>query len=771
MLDISFGLNRTDVNWKPTPMEWDAFVEVLRRVRRTDETMEEFDHMDKTNKDKIKNGKAFVGGLVKGGRRKKGNIINRWLITLDADNADEYFADKVAFLIGQYAYVLYSTHSSRPNKLKYRLVCPVDHAICPDQYAAVSRKIAYLIGMHYFDKTTYDVHRLMYLPSCSKDAKEVFIENLGPPVDVDYILGLYIDWHNPAEWPRHIDEDKDITASLKVLGNPKDKQGTIGQFCNVYGMVEGIEKFLFDVYEATGDENRWTFRGGSSFGGMRIYDNSWAYSEHQSDPANTGHCLNIFDLVRIHKFGFMDKDVKEHTPITKYPSYQAMMEFVANDPEVKKALMQEIRNEFQILESDEDLEDSIEFNPKTTLPYPTAKNAEILLRCGEFKGILAYDAFGNTEVIRGPLPWRGLERPLCEYEPWLGADDNRLEHYFDKKYEFKSAKTLRNAFTEVVHMNAFHPIKEYLNPLTWDGTQRIDRMMPNYLGADDTHYVRSVTRIMFVAAVKRIYEPGCKFDEMLVLVGPQGSGKSSILAKLGRKWFSDSLRSFENKEAGEHLQNGWIFEISELSAMKKSEVEEVKAFISKTDDRYRVAYDRQVSEFPRKCVFIGTTNNRNFLKDTTGNRRFLPVNVDPTKAIYNHWEHLTDAVIDQIWAEALYLYNAGESIRLDQEATMEAERQQQRHMEQDTREGIIQEWLESPVQAGFPAVSPGELRKRVCATQILIECLGSKLSDLRPHHSKEICDIMRKMPGWKELEKRVRVDHYGQQTAFERVDR
>src|SRR5690606_17633154 len=162
--------------------------------------------------------------------------------------------------------------------------------------------------------------------------------------------------------------------------------------------------------------------------------------------------------------------------------------------------------------------------------------------------------------------------------------------------------------------------------------------------------------------------------QMLVLIGKQGAGKSSLLAKLGRDWFSDSLRTFENKEAGEHLQNAWIFEIGELSAMKKSEVEEVKAFLSKTEDRYRVAYDRQVSEFPRKCVFFGTTNTREFLRDPSGNRRFWPVEVVPDRARCSHWDALDTDGVRQIWAEVLEWYRAGESLVLDAEAAAEAVR-------------------------------------------------------------------------------------------------
>lgn len=318
-------------------------------------------------------------------------------------------------------------------------------------------------------------------------------------------------------------------------------------------------------------------------------------------------------------------------------------------------------------------------------------------------------------------------------------------------------------------MNTFHPIKTYLESAKWDGVPRAERLFVVYLGAADTHYVRQVTRKMLLAAVARLYQPGCKFDQMLVLVGPQGAGKSSLLAKLGREWFSDSLRTFENKEAGEHLQSGWIFEIGELSAMKKTEVEEVKAFLSKTEDRYRVAYDRQVTEFPRKCVFFGTTNTRGFLRDMTGNRRFWPVEVDPEQAELSHWDHLTEADVSQIWAEVLSWYSQGESLQLDNEARTEAERQQAAHMESDPREGLIQEWLESEELDELDRPT-GQQRQRVCAAQIWVECLGKKKGDMKPWEAKELCDILRRIPNWAERKGRVRTPAYGLQTSFERAE-
>lgn len=778
-LDISFGKHRADTSWKVEYLEWDEFVDRLQKVRRTHETMAQYDKMTIPARGKAKDGPAFVGGFVRGGRRKKENVESRSLITLDADHGDDGFIFAAELVLGGTAYAIYSTHSYRPDRHKYRLIAPVDRTMSPDEYAAVSRKLAEQIGMDYFDKTTFEVHRLMYLRSCSKDAEPVLEVYQGDPLSVDLILAQYADWKDPLQWPRHAG-DKAQRHTTKRMEDPRAKVGVVGAFCRCYTISEAIAEFLPDVYDPVDDSlTRYTHIGSTSYGGLVVYDeDTFAFSHHESDPCS-GREVNAFDLVRLHKFGKLDDRASENTNISKLPSHLAMEQFAVQQPKVKLSRMAEIHDEFSSAEddsSDNDPEDEnwkkkLDLHPKSGKPLATAKNIELILKHGTWYGVLGYDAFGNTEIIRKSLPWRGPERSHRAYEPWLGADDKRLQHWFSKLYQISSAKAIQNAFTEVVHKNKFHPIKSYVESYSWDGVGRAERVFIDYLGAADNHYVKQVTRKMLLAAIKRLYAPGCKFDEMLVLIGPQGVGKSSLLAKLGREWFSDSLRTFENKEAGEHLQSGWIFEIGELSAMKKSEVEEVKAFLSKTEDRYRVAYDRQVTEFPRKCVFFGTTNTKDFLRDTTGNRRFWPVEVHPEKAIYNHWNHLTEYLVGQIWAEVLSWFKAGESLALDEDSRVEAGRQQAAHLEADPREGIIQEWLETPIKDEWGEENEvGMMRNRVCASQIWTECLNNKKGAIRSWEAREICDIMRRVSGWRELKNRVQIPGYGKQTAFERAD-
>ncbi|KEO84772.1 virulence protein E [Tumebacillus flagellatus] len=777
-LDISFGKHRADTAWKPEYLTWDEFVDRLRKVRRTSETIAEYDKMHNIARHKAKDGPAFVGGLVRGGRRKKENVDTRSLITLDADHiTDDGFLFACELVLGGTAYAVYSTHSHRPHAPKYRLVVPADRTMTPDEYAAVARKIAEQIGMLYFDSTTFHVHRLMYLPSCSKDA-EPFLEVVdGDPLFVDGVLAEYDDWRDVMQWPRHPDAKIERTAAHR-MEDPRVKQGVIGAFCRLFSISEAIETFLPDTYEAVDDTlTRYTFVGASSYGGLVVYDDdTFAYSHHESDPCS-GREVNAFDLVRLHKFGALDDRASEKTNITKLPSYTAMMAFAANNGRVKREMLSQLSDDFAEAEAESDEEgpqtdwvEELKTSEKTGLPLPTAKNAELILSNGAFSGVLAYDAFGNTEVIRKALPWRPRERPHEDYEPWLAADDKRLLHWFGKNYEIKAASTIQNAFTEVAHANRFHPIIEFLEAQEWDGRERVERLFIDYLGAEDSAYVREVTRKMFVAAVKRLYEPGCKFDYMLVLVGPQGANKSTIIQMLAQRWFSDSLKTFDSKEAGEHLQSAWIFEFGELAGMSKTEVDEIKQFITKRSDKYRVAYDRVITDFPRKCVFFGTTNNWNFLKDPTGNRRFWPVTVDPAKRTKSVFEHLTTYEIGQFWAEVLEMYRAGEELMLSPEIDREASLVQGLHMEDDPRVGLIQEWLETPVQPDEWADEPEPyLRDRVCAAQIWAECLHNKTGAIRAWEAREILDLMRRIPGWKERPGKARMGEYGIQRVFERV--
>ncbi|MFH5182917.1 VapE domain-containing protein [Paenibacillus sp. TAB 01] len=788
MLNISYGRNRGEKNWKPKyGVEWADFVKELRAVRYTDETMREYDAMDNDARSAVKDGPAYVGGEVNGGRRLRESVSSRCLITLDADHVEsaEDFLFDVDLNLDGYAYYIYSTHSHRAKKAKFRLVLPMDREASPDEYAAASRKLAAEIGMHYFDHTTFQVHRLMYFPSCSKDAKPVGIEGTGDLISLDGILSRYDNWRDASTWPRAAGE-KTYREGVKKMQDPREKEGLIGEFCRQYSITEAIAAFLPDIYEETAHPDRYTYVGASSSAGLIVYDDdTFAYSQHESDPAN-GRGLNAFDLVRIHLFGDQDADSKESTNHTKLPSYEAMQEFAVKLPGIRSSLIQKrltAAEDFaEDLKAEGAWQEQLDVDKKTGAILSTANNAELLLRYGEFEGVLGYDAFQNREVIRARLPWRDRRLKHEEYEAWLASDDARLQHHFSKKYDFNTQYLLKNAFTEVVQSKQFHPVKEYLEANAWDGVERLDTLFIDYLGAEDTPYIREVTRKSLTAAVKRIYEPGCKYDTMVVLIGPQGSHKSSLISRLGGPWFNDSLKTFENKEASEQLQGAWIIEIGELAAMKKADVDEIKNFLSKTSDRYRVAYDRVVSDFPRKCVFFGTTNNEDFLKDPTGNRRFWPVKVNPADRLMNHFEHLDDYAISQVWAEALVAYRSGESLLLSPSLQGVLSELHKTHTEADQWEEPIRQFLDIPITEDWDSLDEQQRRQyfydkptgtvrrdSITAQEVANECLRKDILSLANWEAKRIHAILRSLPGWEQRDKRGVHSIYGKQFHYDRV--
>lgn len=328
-----------------------------------------------------------------------------------------------------------------------------------------------------------------------------------------------------------------------------------------------------------------------------------------------------------------------------------------------------------------------------------------------------------------------------------------------------------------------HVVRDYLKNLVWDGIPRIDRLLVDYLGTADTLYERAIIRKSLVAAVARIFKPGTKFDNMIILVGKQGIGKSTFLKKLGMSWFSDSIGKFEGKEAYEQLRGVWIIEVPELTGFNRTEMSDIKQFLSKQEDIYREAYARRTSAFKRQCVFFGTTNDNEFLRDKTGNRRFWPVNVGlkvPTKSIFTD----LDFEVDQIWAEACELYKNGEKLYLDSEEAQIATERQEEHLENNPKEGLIKEFVARKVIAGFNEKSiddrkmfwandrtaiESELidRDRICAAEIWCECFGADLKMMKRADAVEINGILSTIKEFERSEKAIRFGpYYGMQKCF-----
>lgn len=791
--DIATGRSRKETHWRNKEVLWSAFLKKISESHYTAEKYSEYMGEKKTRQDEIKDVGGFVGGYVNNGRRKSENIIHRQLITLDIDFASNDIWDDYTLLYSNAA-ALYSTHKHSAENPRFRLIMPLDRPVAPDEYIAIARRIAGSLDINSFDDTTYEPCRLMYWPSTSKNAEYVFKYLDGPWICADEVLASYKNWRDASEWPVSDRAGEVIRREIKKQGDPLEKPGVVGAFCRTYDIHEAIELFLSDVYVSCDMENRYTYKDGSTAAGLVTYDDKYAYSHHGTDPAS-GKLCNAFDLVRLHLYGLKDEDAKEDTPSNRLPSYTAMVDFASKDSKVRKRLgverLQEVRSDFAEAYGgdgeeapDTDWLELMDVDGKGNYRSTIANIRTILENDPAVKNVFAKNNFEKREVALRDLPWRKIDLNTTYLSD---VDDAGLRDYLETTYGITGIQKVKDALDLTVEKNAFHPVRDYLNEVSWDGEERLDTLLIDYLGAEDTPYIRAVTRKTFVAAVARIFQPGIKFDYVLVLVGKQGIGKSTIIKKLGKSWYSDSFGTVQGKEAFEQIQGVWLVEMGELAGLKKAEMETIKHFISKQEDRYRVAYGRRIDNFPRQCVFFGTTNNKDFLHDPTGNRRFWPVDTMegvPAKSVFTD---LDDYEIDQLWAEAVYLYRAGETRYLDKELEEQAYLKQTEHSETDERTGIVQQYLDTLLPEDWDDLdlfrrrnflSGDELsakgtvqRNRVCIAELWCELFGKPQAEMSRFNTKDLNSIMRNLKGWEESKFPVNIKNYGRQRVYRRVEK
>lgn len=778
-VSIAVGKNRFEKQWKNRQMSWSALLKKLEEPVRTAESIAEYMKLPKPEQDRIKDVGGFVGGTLKGGRRGNGHVESRQVVCLDADFAPCGLDEDMA-LLATYAYAVYSTHKHRPDRPRLRFLIPLDRAVTPDEYEAIARKLAEEIGIDYFDDTTYQPPRLMYFPSVAADGEYIFDYADEPWVSADEVLSRYPDWTDTGYWPESSRAQEGIRRNAKKQGDPLEKGGLIGAFCRTYSVEDAIAEFLPDAYEPCAMEGRYTYTGGSTAAGLVVYDGGkFAYSNHATDPCS-GKLCNAFDLVRLHKFGAMDEDAAPGTAVTKLPSYKAMVDLIQKDDRTKLTIAEERKQQAaEEFGDDGSWLTKLEYSRKGEIENSLNNVLLILQNDPELKGIVFNQMADNLE-IRGKVPWNHPGKF------WRDADDSQLEAYLSSCYaEFTKARIL-TAITKAADDRSYHPVRNYLGSLPeWDRTPRVDTLLTDYLGAEDNPYTRAVTRKTLCAAITRVFHPGCKFDTVLVLCGPQGIGKSTLIAKIGMEWFSDSLNLADtrDKTAAEKLQGYWIIEIGEMAGIGSAGVKTLRNFITTQDDRYRASYGHRVSPHPRQCILIGTTNSEDgYLNDVEGGRRFWPVRV-PRIGKKKVWD-ITQEEVDQIWAEAMYLVKAGESLILAGDMADEAKKRQKEAMVSDPRDEKVREYLEQRLPADwyerdldrrrdflygseFPVPDAVLRRDWVCAQEIWCECFGNSLSKMLPQDTYAIKKIMAKMEGWECSSERKRLGaEYGRQRVY-----
>lgn len=772
-MKIAYGNSRMEKRWKNNEISWEDFCRRVSTTQTTTETVEEYRKMTKPQQDAVKDVGGFVGGHLRGGRRKTGTVLCRSMLTLDMDHGTPDILDELS-LLNSHEVCVYSTHKHTPEAPRLRLIFPLKRDVSEEEYPALARKVAQEIGMDLFDDTTYQPHRLMYWPSTSRNGEYVYRVMDGDILDPDAYLGMYDDWRDVSTWPVSSRESEAVEKSAKQQADPLAKTGAVGAFCRTYPIREAIEKFLPDVYAPSAMEGRYDYIPADSSAGVIIIDEKFSYSFHATDPA-CGQLLNAFDAVRVHKFP--DDDPKK--------SYNAMAEFAAADERVKLRIFEEKRQaaaeDFD--EADPDAwKKQLQYEKKSMELKNNLHNLMLILENDEnLKGIV-FNQLADGMEIRGNVPW---PHPA---KFWRDADDAQLICYVDAAYGTFSARNYDIAVTKAVDDRSYHPIREFFETLPdWDGVERADTLLVDYLGAEDTPYVRAVTRKELCAAYCRVYHPGIKFDSMIVLNGDQGIGKSTLIAKLGGEWYSDSLNlsDMNDKTAAEKLQGYWIMEIGELAGMRKADLDKVKAFISRQDDKYRASFGRRVTPHPRQCVFFGTTNSQNgYLRDITGNRRYWNVKV-PGNGKYKPWD-MDEDTVKQVWAEVMVYAKAGEKLYLPPELEAYAKEEQRAAMERDDREGLVQEYLDMLLpdtwdsmdvykrrdyvrDADDPMRPDGSVRRmEVSNMEIWCECFGKAKEDMKPSDSYSIAAIMERMDGWSRTGKAKVLPIYGKQRIYRR---
>ena len=397
------------------------------------------------------------------------------------------------------------------------------------------------------------------------------------------------------------------------------------------------------------------------------------------------------------------------------------------------------------------------------------------------------DIFSSRILVRDGVPWdRKFETPD---RIWTDTDDAGLRWYLESNYGITSTNKIIDGVNLIAEENAENKITTRLQSTQWDGEKRIETLFIDYLGCEDNVYTREVSEKSLVAAVRRAIFGGIKWDNMPILIGPQGVGKSTFLKILGMDWYNDSLVNVEGKDACEIIQGSWILEMGELSSLRKSELNLVKNFLSRTDDIFRASYGRRAQKYPRRCAFFGTANDTNFLRDETGNRRFWPIDCfihSPIKSIFND---LNDE-LDQIWAEACELAkNEFYSLVLSKEAEKIAKEEQEAHSEDNVFKGIILDYLDKKIPKNWNSLDAFAkrtfldeyetmskqydendliLRDKVCAAEIWEEALKNSIRFMKKSDSIEINKVLASLKEWEKMKTSSKFGKYGVQRGYKR---
>lgn len=653
-ITISTGASRQAKVWTPQTLLISELYEKLKTPARGQETLDQYMSLQKPQQDALKDVGGYVAGEIVGGRRKAGYVKGRDVLTLDLDHIPAGQTDTVLRRVEGLGcgYCVYSTRKHSPAAPRLRIVVPLDRTATPDEYEAIARKLAEMIGIEMADPSTFEPSRLMYYPSCCADSEYVYQTGDKPLLSADGMLGLYADWRNVAAWPQVPGTEKAPKRLAARQGDPEEKQGVIGAFCRTYDVLQAMDAFLPGVYEPVpGFDDRYTYTGGSTTGGAIIYDGGkFLFSHHATDPCG-GRLVNSFDMVRLHKFGDQDDDAAPGTPTNRLPSNMAMLELCKQDTAVSNLLHKERGTEI------------LEAFQKTGQPTQ-ANEAELAMFLGGLKGEVL-----TTDVVRRLVTLLGIQIKLNDVtwhvelsgypKAWSRANaGNLLPVPLLDRLKLAGVKgtaktTVADCLDVIAEENRFNPVTEMFEAAPWDSADRITELYDIW-GVTDS-LSQTLIRKWLLQSVAMAYNDEYNpqgADGVLVLQGEQGIGKTSALRQLvplPRMFKEGAKLDLRNKDTYMQALNSWICELGELDRTTSRDSAGLKAFLTQDMDEYRTPYAQNPVQRPRRTSFCGTVNPGEYLIDDTGNRRFWTVPVDHIDldrlfAITNEWKI-------QIWAQ------------------------------------------------------------------------------------------------------------------------
>lgn len=689
----------------------------------------------------------FIAGTLterasKGSRyiRSDANLMNRTLIALDFDkiNVDaETFKKAVHDALHPFSYYLYPTKRNTPENPRYRLILKPDKPFTRWEHKPLIRELETLIGIKTGDDANETWSQMNGLPVAigisEAEFRQTTVENHGKPYPITVTPEI-----EPEKPQRIMDANAEPIPKEKlyaVMENYVSKESNRGYLTDYMKFISPLMVIVKSVQIGEIDiQDAETFITMLGCG-----DGEWAEDNIKKLHENLKTNVRT-EQTFMEKFDYYGEVRNLDSTLTEYAQETGLADW-------KENLIRNKREPFNVIRN--------------------IKNLELMILHDEnLKDILMYNEFSQVVEKSKMFPWEQ------SYNQQLTDDDlGEMKIYLSKKYGVEYGKeNLLDVTLSVAKRSSFHPIKSMIERTPWDGVKRAETMFIDYLGTDDNEYMRLVAKKWLVGAISRIYTPGIRFEIVPVVTGKQGAGKSTLASKLGGEFFSDDLKDMKSKDSKEFLLGSWIIELGELSAMRKSETEEIKSFISTRKDRYRPSYGRITNNYPRTCVFIATSNDNHYLKDMTGARRFFPVPVDAHERKKDVFT-MDAETVQQIWAEAFTFYNAGETCYFskEEEATL-AEPYRDDATEEDMMKTDVLEYLNilipdnwnsfrlsekrnyiQSVMENIPVANYGtNERERITVKEILSELL--QLDPTKYNHNntdaKKVNTIMNNLPEW-----------------------